>query len=799
MRLLSIVFASLLLLGFAQNAPLSPESVEWGPWWTVLPFEHPAGGASIKEEYSPEEDLRRMRAGGPGPKLERKHRRQDRFSITWQQIDTADREDPDFGLVDFNKYVPAELQQQEGYSNAKTMAYAYRTVTTSKKGQVLMRLGSDDGCRVWLNGKEIYSAARNRGVDPVGDDLLLDLSSGVNHLLAKVPNEGGAWGLHVHPPSTSEVSPSDYVSQSAVNEAIDRGVLYLLKTQLLDGSWDYHADPYRNGQTALSTYALMKSGLAPTHPCIRRAFQFMGTKPSDRTYELACELLAKKARGTKQDLRDVESMGELLVDWEQNGLAYPVGSPCLSNTQYGAMGMLVAQREGAKISPRVWTSMVRFAFQSQNEDGGFGYRNGVPSSGSMTAAGLIVLRAAELSFGKKGLPTKIREKHEESVARGLNWFAENFRVDQNPKAQDNSDRWLYYYLYGIERLAALYGLEKIGTHDWYWEGATFLIRKQNENGSWSTRSGEAESNTAFALIFLDRATAALTGQAQTNNRKRNYVTDQNDSEVVLRATGDTPLSLWVSGFHEDEIDAHSRTVKGEQGLLIDRVEYYADGELVETLKGDPRRPWSSERFAVQHKFYTRREHEVQVRVHLTPDPTEPDEPPTVLSSPILKVRVDEGSGVWMLDYPDDWLSNLLLQQEVKALASSERDNGNRPALAIDGRMGTGWSCKADDLTPTLTLNLDSGARADTVVLSHRTSTELNRGDFDRATLVELRVNGESETYQIEMNPDEDYKTAFELPKSLRIHELSIRVLERLKGNRYPGTVGFAEVELRLKP
>ncbi len=276
-----------------------------------------------------------------------------------------------------------------------------------------------------------------------------------------------------------------------------------------------------------------------------------------------------------------------------------------------------------------------------------------------------------------------------------------------------------------------------------------------------------------------------------------YATDPDVSQVLLRATGDTPLNMWVSGFLEEEVERHSRTVKGKRGLFIDRVEYFADGELVNTIKADTKKPWNQERFAMQHSFTSRRGHVVQVKVHLTVDPEDPELGSVVLESPELSVRVDEGSGLWMLDYPDDWLSNLLLEEEKAAEASSQKNKANRAGLAVDGEMGTGWLSAAEDADPTLTIKLKGGTRGDTVVLSHRTSAEVSREAFDRASRVEIQLNGAGTKYVVDMNPDEDYKTKLDLPKPQRVHEISIRVLERVKGKVHPGQVGFAEIELRL--
>ncbi len=51
--------------------------------------------------------------------------------------------------------------------------------------------------------------------------------------------------------------------RASIDEAIDRGVEYLLACQLRDGSWAEYSEHFGSGQTALSLYALLKSGVSP--------------------------------------------------------------------------------------------------------------------------------------------------------------------------------------------------------------------------------------------------------------------------------------------------------------------------------------------------------------------------------------------------------------------------------------------------------------------------------------------------------------------------------------------------------
>ena len=83
---------------------------------------------------------------------------------------------------------------------------------------------------------------------------------------------------------------------------------------------------------------------------------------------------------------------------------------------------------------------------------------------------------------------------------GVNWLAARWSVDLN-----------YYYLYALERAGMLYGTDKFGEHDWYWEGAKVIVNDQNADGSWGHREKREEDtwDTCFAILFLKKATRAI--------------------------------------------------------------------------------------------------------------------------------------------------------------------------------------------------------------------------------------------------------------------------------------------------
>ena len=77
-------------------------------------------------------------------------------------------------------------------------AYAFTTlVSETDQPNVMMRVGSDDSIKVWLNGEVVFSNATNRGYRKNDDVFQVNLKKGDNLLLVKVSERRGSWGMHV--------------------------------------------------------------------------------------------------------------------------------------------------------------------------------------------------------------------------------------------------------------------------------------------------------------------------------------------------------------------------------------------------------------------------------------------------------------------------------------------------------------------------------------------------------------------------------------------------------------------------
>ncbi len=81
--------------------------------------------------------------------------------------------------------------------NDNVCAYAYAEIFVTKARAVVMKTGSDDGIRVWVNGTLVHSKLEPRGLTVDQDSFAAELVDGWNRILVKVCEGGGGWGFHL--------------------------------------------------------------------------------------------------------------------------------------------------------------------------------------------------------------------------------------------------------------------------------------------------------------------------------------------------------------------------------------------------------------------------------------------------------------------------------------------------------------------------------------------------------------------------------------------------------------------------
>ncbi len=75
------------------------------------------------------------------------------------------------------------------------VAYGYSCVTAPEDISTDMYVGSDDGVRVWINGKLVHDNRVDRGLQPDQDVVSVKLNKGSNGVLVKVDQGGADWSF----------------------------------------------------------------------------------------------------------------------------------------------------------------------------------------------------------------------------------------------------------------------------------------------------------------------------------------------------------------------------------------------------------------------------------------------------------------------------------------------------------------------------------------------------------------------------------------------------------------------------
>jgi len=157
--------------------------------WQVLgPFPAAKGKASVDLSTPVEKELLAAKAGAIN--LEAHYAvgaaaaggsRGGAKATRWQAVTAGKR-----GFVDLAK-------QFNGLEHAN--AYAYAEVDSVHARDAVLSFGSDDGIRIWLNGKEVFKNDAARGYTPDSDAVDVKLSEGTNRLLLKISQHVGGWGF----------------------------------------------------------------------------------------------------------------------------------------------------------------------------------------------------------------------------------------------------------------------------------------------------------------------------------------------------------------------------------------------------------------------------------------------------------------------------------------------------------------------------------------------------------------------------------------------------------------------------
>ena len=165
------------------SAPVRPQAVEIHiadqlfirEWSIIGPFPN-EGCEGFQRKYPPEEELKKdaVYEGAGG-------------RVKWQNVPAQKLAVP--GIPNYCRL--------DGLFNPtdRVIAYLAAAIISPTAREVQIRLGSDDGVALWLNGREILRRHEHRGAEPDQERVKAALDAGPNILLVKLEDYEGDWGL----------------------------------------------------------------------------------------------------------------------------------------------------------------------------------------------------------------------------------------------------------------------------------------------------------------------------------------------------------------------------------------------------------------------------------------------------------------------------------------------------------------------------------------------------------------------------------------------------------------------------
>lgn len=145
-----------------------------GPWYFIGPFDN-SNGKGFDTAYPPETeiDLAKTYPGKGGE------------TVGW-------REFKDFRLgqvIDLKRF----------RDNEHVVVYLYHPMHSTRIESLPISLGSDDTLTVWANGQKLLAENVTRGCSPDQSRTEIPLQEGKNHLLLKICQGQGQWGVYLQP------------------------------------------------------------------------------------------------------------------------------------------------------------------------------------------------------------------------------------------------------------------------------------------------------------------------------------------------------------------------------------------------------------------------------------------------------------------------------------------------------------------------------------------------------------------------------------------------------------------------
>jgi putative membrane-bound dehydrogenase-like protein len=90
-----------------------------------------------------------------------------------------------------------DLAAFHGDKSPRSLSYLKRTIESPMDQEVTIRLGADDGCRLFVNGTKVLAHDRHEAASPDRDQVKVKLKKGANEVLLKINNGNNPHGFYL--------------------------------------------------------------------------------------------------------------------------------------------------------------------------------------------------------------------------------------------------------------------------------------------------------------------------------------------------------------------------------------------------------------------------------------------------------------------------------------------------------------------------------------------------------------------------------------------------------------------------
>jgi len=322
--------------------------------------------------------------------------------------------------------------------------------------------------------------------------------------------------------------------QAAVAKAVD----YLRRAPLPSAT---HQTPAPSDELVL--WAFLNAGVRQEDPRFDTLLRKTLSSRLQRTYSVSLQAMVLERLDAAQYRGRIADCAQFLVDNQCINGQWSYGTPTVpargngevkktrdgplsgnnSCSQFAAMALRACVDAGIAIPVETFDRAARGwrDCQRPEADGRIGWcytRDEHPHRpyGSMTAGGVMSLAILHKLAGRDW-------RQDKAAQAGLDWVRYHFMVTENfgPVEElmakemisdtPNQRTELYYWLWAVERAAAVCGLEKFGDRDWYQEGVHELLATQKADGSWYSGVKRCQPvwDTCYAILFLTKSTRSF--------------------------------------------------------------------------------------------------------------------------------------------------------------------------------------------------------------------------------------------------------------------------------------------------